>query len=117
MTDSTIRRWMTGAGFALLCASGALAGCSQKEAAPPAANAASTTTQATVPPPPGDSTPKPAESAVRAVAEGNEKTGASGPQTTVGSAAAGAPPYTLNSAPEGNQAPSQGTKAGESAKK
>lgn len=116
MTD-TIRRWTAGASLAALCTTGLLAACSQKEAAPPSANASSTTAQAPVPPPPGDSTPKPAESTVRAVAEGNEKTGASGPQTTVGSAAAGAPPYTLNGAPEGNQAPAQGSKAGEPAKK
>lgn len=113
---NTIKRWATGASLAVLCASGGLTACSQKEAAPPAASA-STSSQATVPPPPGDSTPKPAESTARAVAEANEKTGASGPQSTVGSAAAGAPPYTLNSAPEGNQAPAQGTKAGESPKK
>ena len=116
MTTSTITRWMTGASVAVLCASAMLTACSRKETAPPAP-VASTTSQATVPPPPGDSTPKPAEATARAAAEANEKTGAAGRQTTVGSAAAGAPPYTLNGAPEGNQAPAQGSKADEPAKK
>jgi len=38
----------------------------------------------------------------------NEKTGGK-EQSTVGTAASGAPPYSMQSAPEGNPAPSQGT--------
>ena len=89
-----------------------LAGCGQRDATPRAD--AQPTSQTTVPPPPGDSTPKAADSGTRSAVETNEKPGA---QSTVGTAASGAPPYTLNGAPEGNTTPSQGTKAGEPAKK
>jgi hypothetical protein len=74
------------------------------------------TAQSTTPPPPGDSTPKAADSQTRAASEANEKpgaTGAGGSQTTVGTAASGAPPYTLQGAPEGNPSP----KGGEAPKK
>ena len=91
-----------------------LAGCDRS----PETRTASLPTAGTVPPPPGDSTPKPVDSETRkAVEGGNEKTGGSNTPSTVGTAASGAPPYTLNSAPEGNTAPQQGTKAGEPAKK
>lgn len=106
-----IKRWMLGLGISIVAASGSLVACTQRDAIPAPPRSASAS--ATVPPPPGDSTPTPVDSDKRAAAQGNEKTGASGPQSTVGTAAAGAPPYTLNSAPEGNQAPSQGTKAAE----
>ena len=114
MTTTTTQRWALGT-LTLLTASVLLTACGKQDATPVASTTSAT--QATVPPPPGDSTPTPADSNTRAVAQGNEKTGASGAQTTVGSAAAGAPPHSLNSAPEGNQAPSQGTKASEAPKK
>ncbi len=65
------------------------------------------TSQPTAPPPPGDSTPKAADSQSRVASEANEKPG-TGSQTTVGTAASGAPPYTLQGAPEGNPAPKGG---------
>lgn len=114
-----IRRWALCASFALLGISALVAGCGKSSDATPAAPAASSA-QGTVPPPPGDSTPKAADATTRQAVEGNnEKTGNPGgsAQSTVGTAASGAPPYSLNSAPEGNTAPSQGTKAGEPAKK
>ena len=90
-----------------------LAGCGQRDATP-RTETPPTTSQTTVAPPPGDSTPKAADAGTRSAVETNEKPGT---QSTVGTAAAGAPPYTLNGAPEGNTAPSQGSKAGEPAKK
>ena len=91
-----------------------LAGCNRSQETA----TASLPTAGTVPPPPGDSTPKPVDSDTRKAVEGNnEKTGASSTQSTVGTAASGAPPYTMNGAPEGNAAPQQGAKAGEPAKK
>ncbi len=96
--------------FAML---GGLGGCGNKDAAPVPANDTATThveAQAVVPPPPGDATPKPADETTRAAAEGNEKSGNPGgsAQSTVGTAASGAPPYTLNGAPEANKAPNSG---------
>ena len=99
----------------LVAAATTVAGCGQRDATPTTQVAPSS--QATVPPPPGDSTPKAADSGTRSAVEANEKPSASGSQSTVGTAASGAPPYTLNGAPEGNPAPSQGSKAGEPAKK
>ena len=99
----------------LVAAAAVLAGCGPRETAPTAEVAP--TSQTTVPPPPGDSTPKAADSGTRTAVEANEKPSAPGSQSTVGTAASGAPPYTLNGAPEGNTAPSQGSKAGEPAKK
>ena len=89
-----------------------LAGCGQRDATP--TTDVPPTSQGTIPPPPGDSTPKPADSNTRSAVEANENAGS---QSTVGTAASGAPPYTLNSAPEGNTAPSQGSKPGEPEKK
>jgi hypothetical protein len=68
------------------------------------------TEQPTVPPPPGDSTPKAIDSGTRVASQANEKPGASGAasQSTVGTAASGAPPYTLQGAPEGNPSPAVG---------
>jgi hypothetical protein len=74
-------------------------------------SAASTdqTAQAKTPPPAGDSTPKPADSDTRAASQGTEQASrSSSSQSTVGTAASGAPPYTLNGAPEGNKAPKDG---------
>ncbi len=90
-----------------------LNGCGKKDS-PPQPQVDATTNivpQATVPAPPGDATPKPADTTTRQAVEGNnEKTGNPGDssQSTVGSAASGAPPYTLNGAPEGNAAPKGG---------
>jgi hypothetical protein len=88
-----------------------LGGCGQRDATPSEPQA---TSQATVPPPPGDSTPKAVDSGTRTAVETNEKPAA---QSTVGTAASGAPPYTLNGAPEGNPAPSKGSGANEPEKK
>ena len=115
---STIR-WPLGLAPALLGAALSVAGCSRSEAPAPAATASNASSPAAgiVPPPPGDATPIPADSDRRAAVQSNEKTGASGPQSTVSSAAAGAPPYTLNSAPEGNKDSTAGTKAADEPKK
>lgn len=93
----------------LAAATVALAACGPREAKP--TTEVSTTSQATVPPPPGDSTPKAVDSGTRTAVEVNEKASAPGSQATVGTAASGAPPYTMGSAPEGNQAPAQGSAA------
>lgn len=90
-----------------------LAGCGDKDTVRVPANDTATThveAKAVVPPPPGDATPKPADETTRQANEGNEKTGNPGgsDQSTVGTAASGAPPYTLNGAPEGNKAPKDG---------
>lgn len=111
-----IKRWMLGLSIAIVGASTSLVACTQRDSIP-SPKSATSPQAATVPPPSGDSTPVPVDSDKRVAAQGNEKTGSAGEQTTVGTAAAGAPPYTLNSAPEGNQAPSQGTKAAEEPKK
>lgn len=67
------------------------------------------TSQPTVQAPAGDSTPKPADSDTRSASESTDATSRSpSAQSTVGTAAAGAPPYTLNGAPEGNKAPKDG---------
>ena len=87
-----------------------LSACGPRETTP----TPTTTSQSTVPPPPGDSTPKAADSGTRNAVESNEK---STSQSTVGTAASGAPPYTLNGAPEGNPAPAQGAGANPPAKK
>lgn len=99
----------------LLVASATLAGCGQRDATP--TTEVPPTSQSTVPPPPGDSTPKAADSGTRNAVESNEKPTAPGSQSTVGTAASGSPPYTLNGAPEGNPSPSQGTTANEASKK
>jgi len=96
-------------GLVATCA--VLAACSKQETVP--GNGTATTNivqQPVVPPPPGDITPKPADEQTRQAAEANEGTGNRGGsgQSTVGSAASGAPPYTLNGAPEGNTAPKGG---------
>jgi hypothetical protein len=90
-----------------------LGACGKKDAPPQPQTDATTNIvpQATVPPPPGDATPKPADTTTRQAVEGsNEKTGnpGDGSQSTVGSAASGSPPYSLNGAPEGNVAPKGG---------
>ncbi len=87
-------------------------GCSRPDADPLKATAnlpTDETRQATTPPPPGDSTPKPADEQTRTASQATDATSRSpDAQSTVGSAAAGAPPYTLNGAPEGNPAPKGG---------
>lgn len=116
---TTITKWALCAGLALAGAS-ALTACSKTDNATSAPSASATSSdRATVPPPPGNSTPKAADSTTRAAVESNEKTGSggAGQQSTVGTAASGAPPYTLNGAPEGNPTPAQGTKAGDPAGK
>ncbi len=99
--------------FASMIAVGAaivLAGCGGSDAPRPTTTAATDlTSQPVVPPPPGDSTPKAIDSGARVAAEGTDSASrTSGGQSTVGTAASGAPPYTLNSAPEGNKAPMDG---------
>jgi hypothetical protein len=112
----SITRWSLRAAVATL-ATAALLGACGKPDPNKAASAVPTdqTSQTATPPPPGDSTPKPADSSTRSAAEANEKPAgsAAGQQSTVGTAASGAPPYTLQGAPEGNQAP----KGGEAPKK
>jgi hypothetical protein len=80
-----------------------------KETSPPAPKTANVptdvTAQTATPAPPGDSTPAPAKDDVKV--EANES-GKSGSQSTVGTAASGAPPETQQSAPEGNPAPKGG---------
>ena len=71
-------------------------------------SATTTSSTATVPAPPGDSTPKPADTMAVPAMPQNERTGTNNP-STVGTASSGSPPYTMQSAPEGNPAPSQGT--------
>lgn len=93
----------------LAAATMSLTACGPREAKP--TTGVSTTSQATVPPPPGDSTPIAVDSGTRTAVEANEKPSAPGSQATVGTAASGAPPYTMGSAPEGNRAPSQGSPA------
>ena len=121
MTTMTNRRWLLGTTLAVALASSFASGCGKRDdASSSAASSASssTTPQATTPAPAGDSTPKAADAETRQAVGANEKTGNAGSQqSNVGTAASGAPPYTLNSAPEGNPAPSQGTKADEPAKK
>ncbi len=109
-------RWVLCTSLTILGAATLLSGCSKPEGTPTASTASTSPGQATVPPPPGDSTPKAADSSTRQAMENNEHTSGKAQQSTVGTAASGAPPYTLNGAPEGNTAPSQGTKSGESAK-
>ncbi len=65
------------------------------------------TSQPTTPPPAGDSTPKAADPQTATAAPATEDASRTS-QSTVGSAASGAPPYTLGSAPEGNKAPKDG---------
>jgi hypothetical protein len=111
------KRWVMAVVFGLA----ALTGCSKPDSNPATKDVkVDTTSQPAEAPPPGDSTPKAADSSTRSASEGsNEKTGGSGTgsQSTVGTAASGAPPYTVGGAPEGNQASGQGTKSGEPAKK
>ncbi len=95
----------------LVAAVAMLSACSKQETVP--GNDTATTSivqQPVVPPPPGDSTPKAADETARQASEANESTGAKGgsSQSTVGTAASGAPPYTVNGAPEGNVAPKAG---------
>ena len=121
MTTTNDPRWLLGITLAIAFASSSLTGCGKRDdaaSATPSTASSSTTAQATTPAPAGDSTPKAADTETRQAVGANEKTaGGSSQQSNVGTAASGAPPYTLNSAPEGNQAPSQGTKAGDPAKK
>jgi hypothetical protein len=112
----SITRWTLRAVVATLATVALLGACGKPD--PNKATAAvptDQTSQTATPPPPGDSTPKAADSSTRSASEANEKPGGSGPgqQSTVGTAASGAPPYTLQGAPEGNQAP----KGGEAPKK
>ena len=111
--QTTMKRWTLAASFVALAPMFASLGACGKEAS----TGASTTTPdtATVPAPPGDSVPKAVETMPAPAMSQNEKTDASTP-STVGTAASGAPPYSLQSAPEGNPAPSQGTKAADSKK-
>ena len=109
----TIKRWTLAASFVPLATMLALLGACGKEAST-GANTATPDT-ATVPAPPGDSTPKAVETMPAPAVSQNEKTDASAP-STVGTAASGAPPYSLQSAPEGNPPPSQGSKPADSKK-
>ena len=105
----TTIRSLPAAALAVLCLA-ALGAC-DKPASVKAVDPASTdqTAQSTTPPPSGDSTPKAADNATRSASEGTEQASrSSGSQSTVGTAASGAPPYSLNSAPEGNPAPKNG---------
>ncbi len=97
---------------ALLAALG-VAGCQKKDPAVEAAKGMSSATdqtqQAKVAAPTGDVVPKATDSAAPAEGmPGADKTGQGKAPAEVGTAASGAPPYTLNSAPEGNPAPQKG---------
>ncbi len=113
-----IKRWTLAASFAVLVPMLASIGACGKA---PATNTSSATTATTtsstptVPAPSGDSTPKPADTMAAPAMPQNEKTGSTTP-STVGTASSGAPPYSMQGAPEGNPAPSQGTNAGETKK-
>ena len=107
-----IKRWTLAGSFVVLAPLLAVLGACGKHPATSSSSSTSATTTSstgTVPAPSGDSTPKPADTMAAPVAQPNEKTGGT-TQSTIGTAASGAPPYSVQGAPEGNPAPSQGTK-------
>lgn len=110
---TTMKRWALAAAFVAVAPALALLGACGKEA-DSGTNPTTSSTPA-VPAPPGDSAPKPADTMTAPAVSQNEKTDPSAP-STVGTAASGAPPYSLQSAPEGNPPPSQGTKDAETKK-
>lgn len=116
---TTMKRWTLAAGFAVLMpALAAIGGCGKEQytsSATTTTPAATATPAPTVPAPPGDSTPKPADTMAAPAMPQNEKTGTKD-QSTTGTASSGAPPYSMQGAPEGNPAPSQGTKPTEQKK-
>ncbi len=83
--------------------------CSKESGTSTGTDATTTSSTATVPAPAGDSTPKAADTMAAPAMPQNEKTGSTTP-STVGTASSGAPPYSMQGAPEGNPAPSQGSK-------
>ena len=106
--QTTMKRWTLAASFAVLIPVLTLIGGCGKEKYTSTATTTTAPSAPTVPAPAGDSTPKPADTMAAPVMPQNEKTGGK-EQSTVGTAASGAPPYSMQSAPEGNPAPSQGT--------
>ena len=107
--QTTMTRWTLAASFIVLIpALAAIGGCG-KEQYTSTATTTTATPAPTVPSPSGDSTPKPADTMAAPAMPQNEKTGATNP-SMVGTASSGAPPYSMQGAPEGNPAPSQGTK-------
>jgi hypothetical protein len=99
--------------LAALCGALLVGGCQKQDAPVPTPKTASIPTdetrQTVTAPPPGDSTPKAADENTEVKSEATDAAGRSGgAQSTVGTAASGAPPYTLGSAPEGNKAPQGG---------
>ena len=109
----TLKRWTLAASVVALIPMLASLGACSKEAS--TGTSTTTSSTATVAAPPGDSTPTAADTMPAPAMPQNEKTGASTP-STVGTASSGAPPYSLQSAPEGNPAPSQGSKPADSSK-
>lgn len=106
--DKLLRSLMVMVMFVTLVAfSGMLTACG-KQNEPQATTSPSA---GTTPPPPGDSTPKAIDSNANIAKGANEQTGNAGgsQQSTTGSAASGAPPYSLQAGPEGNPTPNQGT--------
>lgn len=90
-----------------------LAACGRSEGTPVPGDRNATTnivSQPVVPAPPGNSAIQPADDTTRQAVEKTDQAGkgGAGSQSTVGTAASGAPPYTLNGAPEANVAPKQG---------
>ncbi len=115
--QTMMRRSTPAASFVALAVMLATLGACGKEPRTSASTSAATTTTSTaiVPAPVGDSTPKAADTMAAPAMPQNEKTGSTEP-STVGTAASGAPPYSMQGAPEGNPAPSQGSKPADTRK-
>ncbi len=108
--QKTMKGWPLAASLAALAPMLAVFGaCSKDPAASTSTATPASSSTATVAAPPGDSTPKPADSMAAPAMPQNEKTTSANP-STVGTASSGAPPYSLQGAPEGNPATSQGSK-------
>ena len=110
---TTMKGWTLAASAAVLFpVLTAIGGCGKEQTSSTSTTTTSSTSQPTIPAPPGDSTPKPADTMASPTMPQNEKTTSTTPATT-GTASSGAPPYSMQGAPEGNPAPSQGTKPDE----